>query len=350
MEIKQYLNARKKLYDHLLGFIDNQEDSQSDYLNLISDITNQKITENKNEFENFLHLIVLISSYHHRNLNFYSKIDQILSYLSKKITQTFSNSEIFNIFSQNKRVLFFLIKNEIFKVEQELMKLIKSRYFHQYLAEFNKSDAKHVQKKEIGENDSYICEIIRKDSLDEFIIYINENNCSLANTIKPSIYETNSFLINKKVDFLDYAIFFGSIKIVKYMLANGLKLTDHLWPFAIHSNNPEIISLFEENNVIPQQNKISLYLLKLSIMCHHNDIANYIQENYIQNNNVFHKNSQAYSFLFFNYAKNAESEIDNNLFLHACKCNYFELVKLLLNDVNIDINYNIITKKKSLFY
>ena len=65
------------------------------------------------------------------------------------IDQIFLNSEIFNIFSHNK---------DIFIDEQNLMKLIKSRYFHQYLAEFNGSYEKHVQKKEIGENNSYICE------------------------------------------------------------------------------------------------------------------------------------------------------------------------------------------------
>ena len=30
------------------------------------------------------------------------------------------------------------------------------------------------QKCEIGENDSYICSLIRKDSIEEFITYVNE--------------------------------------------------------------------------------------------------------------------------------------------------------------------------------
>ena len=42
MEIEQYLNARTMPNNHLLDFIDNRDDSQTDYTNLIEDINNQQ--------------------------------------------------------------------------------------------------------------------------------------------------------------------------------------------------------------------------------------------------------------------------------------------------------------------
>ena len=342
MEVDEYLNERKMLSIHLLDFIENYDYSQEDYTNLIIDINNQKITENKKELELFLHLLLLIANNHHRNSSFFSKIDQILMYLIPTITQTFSNTEIFNIFHKNYRVLLFLIKNDVFKVDEKLMNSVHDLNFHQYFAETNKTDDKHSYKKEIGENDLHICELIRNDSIDEFIIYINQTNYILTNRINYSIYETHSFLMNKSLTLLEYAVFFGSINIVKYLLLHEFKLDESLWLFAIHSNNAEIIQLLEEQqNIIPNNEKKSQGYLEESIKCHHNNIATYIQNNYIQSDKKFHKNALLYSFRFFNYAKMAEYEINNLLFLYACQYKYVELVKLLLNNDKIDINYRL---------
>ena len=68
----------------------------------------------------------------------------------------------------------------------------------------------------VGENDSYICELIRKDSLDDFIIFLNQNRIPFDCEIEPSIYETNLFLLNKsEIKLIEYAVFFGSIS-MKY--------------------------------------------------------------------------------------------------------------------------------------
>ena len=57
----------------------------------------------------------------------------------------------------------------------------------------------------------------------------------------------------------------------------------------------------------------------------------------------FGKNILFQNFHFYNYAKLYEYEIDNNFFLYACKYDYIELVKLLLNDQRIDINFTLET-------
>ena len=59
---------------------------------------------------------------------------------------------------------------------------------------------------------------------------------------------------------------------------NNVKLTSSLWIYAIHSRNAELIHLLEENG-IESEDKTFEECLKESIKCHHNDIANYIKEN-----------------------------------------------------------------------
>lgn len=47
------------------------------------------------------------------------------------------------------------------------------------------------EMREIGENENYICELIRKDMIEDFITYVNRNKLELDLTIDDSIFETN---------------------------------------------------------------------------------------------------------------------------------------------------------------
>ncbi|KAK8876044.1 hypothetical protein M9Y10_006228 [Tritrichomonas musculus] len=341
MDAKQYLNQRKILHNHLLDFLDNQNDCEANFSILITYINNLKITENKNEFWIFLELILMISNNHHRSPNFMNKLDQVLSYFGPKIKQTFSNLEIFNTFSKNKRLLHFLIKNNIFENDDIYMNKITNQYFREYFLGENVSDPRHKEKKEAGENDLEICQIIREDQIDEFVIYTNQRNYSLKNKIKLSIYETNSFLKHKReLTLLEYAFFCGSIQIIKYLMINGLKLESKLWLFAIHSNNPEVIRLLEDDRIQLTEKEYQR-CLEESVKCHHNEIASYISEYYIKDDKRIRRNPLIYSFKFFNYEKMAECELNSMFLLYACEYNYIELVKVLLNDEKIDINYTI---------
>lgn len=135
----------------------------------------------------------------------------------------------------------------------------------------------------IGENDGFLCKLIREDAVEEFIIYVNRNNISRNATINPSIYETNSFLLKKKIQYnislIEYTAFFGSIQIFTFLKNENVELKSSLWPFVIHSKNAELIHLLEDNHfelTIDQT-------LKESIKCHHNDVVNYFLDNYFQN-------------------------------------------------------------------
>ena len=137
------------------------------------------------------------------------------------------------------------------------------------------------EKRKIGENDSYICTLIRNDSVQDFISYINKKNISISSIIEPSIFETNSFLNEKKPSLIEYAAFFGATAIFQYLYRNIGKVDDSLYLYALHSNN----SFFYENhirsnNIKPKDMSYEEAFLEC-LKCHHNDFARFIQDNLI---------------------------------------------------------------------
>ena len=93
----------------------------------------------------------------------------------------------------------------------------------------------YEEKRKIGENDSLISKLIREDSVEEFVSFINKTNFSLLSIINPSIFETNRFLINKKLTLIEYAAFYRSIQIFHFLYMNKVDLSSSLWIYAIHS-------------------------------------------------------------------------------------------------------------------
>ena len=146
------------------------------------------------------------------------------------------------------------------------------------------------ENRKIGENDYEICKLIRKDLIEDFIVCVNKNCYSVDSTINPSIYETNNFLLkNENTTLIEYAAFFGSIQIFNYLRNNGAEFDLWLWLYGVHGQNPEIINFLEENKTLPKTDeeeeesvKMSFEgIFKESIKCHHIDVANYIQDNYL---------------------------------------------------------------------
>ena len=84
------------------------------------------------------------------------------------------------------------------------------------------------ERRREGENDSFLCEIIRKQETKEFIVHVNRTNLSLESYIEASIFETNELLLknNKEIKIIEYAAFYGSNEIVRYMHRNHFVLCD----------------------------------------------------------------------------------------------------------------------------
>ena len=381
MNIKEHIEKMKIIQRDLLEFVEKESNTEENYENFIKIINDHKIIEDQHKFQSVLRLISQIGNEHRRVYDFIYKIERILEHFKKDITKHFSNSEIFKIFENNKRILLFLIQEKVIIIDEYVVSRITSNkyyekdypeYFAPEIKDFltdefimkysnqNKclknEDFINKIKKEIpedfynkrkeGENDSFLCSLIRKDDGKEFGVYINRHNLSFDSTIEESIFETNPLLMNKKnIELIEYASFFGSNEIIKYIEINGeVELTSSIWRFAIHSENAELIKYLEDKNISPPLNDYET-ILRESIKCHHNDVANYIIYNLIseedlQNNieNKYYNNLYRYAVEYDNYCFFPENIKNKNLFFYLCLFNYYTLVKIYLEEGNIDIN------------
>lgn len=210
-----YIEKMKYIYEIIIDYLE-AEDALAEtrsFENLFKYFQEQKIRENKYDLKEILHIIIRISNNHHRTINFSEKIEKVLTSFQDDIKQTFSIWEIFNIFKSSKRMLLFLFENNILIPDKNIFHILKQekyekmnylQFFNIEFNQFKKFKAIEFdtelfkQKRKIGENDDILCNLIRNDLIKEFIILFNKINFSLNLEIESSIFETNSFLIDKK--------------------------------------------------------------------------------------------------------------------------------------------------------
>ena len=240
----------------------------------------------------------------------------------------------------------FLAKENIGKY-RSLDELLRTNEFIEKEEEVRTNEHFYEKRRE-GENDDKLCQLIRNNEIKEFITFTEQRNLQLESKIKYSIFETNHLLIFKdKISLIEYASFYGSIDIIKYMQMKGVELTSSMWIYAIHSRNAELIKYLEDNHVSPPENDYEK-ILQESIRCHHNDVSSYIIDNLIkeedlQNSieNTYYGNFYRYAVESYNYCFFPTDMKYKNMFLYLCEYEYYTLVKLYLTEGNIDINATI---------
>lgn len=221
--MKQNSEYMKIIQESILAFLDDDttdgnEDKNLDDLKIIKD--NQKLKA-------LLHIISTISKYHFRTPHFFDKLENIINQYKSQILKSFTNQEIFEIFKNSKRILLFLFNEKILIPDKSIFDFIsqpeykKMGYIDYFLPEFSKfvynKSIVHIElfneKRKNGENDCYLAQLIRNDSIIEFIKYVNENNISLLSEINISIFETNLILLKKNnISLIEYAAFFVHFK------------------------------------------------------------------------------------------------------------------------------------------
>lgn len=304
MEVQESISNRKELYTYFINLIDSDDDDQSNCLSFIDICERKKIKEKREEFIYLVKMIIKVSENHYRKANFFDQIERIILYFKDEIKQTFSNFEFYFLCKNNKRMLYFIFKEKIIEFDDmissdlknilcpywkinylfflnELKSIESAKIIRKYEKELLQYEQIELdmfdEKRKIGENDSSICKLIRNDSVEEFITFINHYNLKPTKKIKPSVFETNSFLISKnEITLIQYAAFFGAIQIFRYLVMNNAVLDKSIWLYAIHSNNGELIHMIEEIGIKPEYEEC----MKESIKCHHNNIANYFCEMY----------------------------------------------------------------------
>lgn len=403
MDFKEISEKMKSIHETLLNYIDHEGPSEDNFENLKIIFEDPHTQENKYALISIFHLITKISTNHYRGSSFFDKIDKILKYLEYPMKKYFSQREIFNIFKSNKRILLFLVEESIITFDRyivskitkeykyvkafypqffqpELQPFINEKWFptrktvffalkddYEYLNAIRKDlPDNFYENRKRGENHNYICELIRRDAVEEFVAYVTKTNYSLDATIEESIYETHSFLINKQksknvakifvplrpkkydnskeMTLIKYAAFFGSIQIFRFLKNNGISLTSFIWPYVIHSNNADIFHILEECHVQPEYsedgNTFNQYYIE-AIKCHHNDFAKYIKETY----SLF-ANAKKY-FLnmikYHNYDLIDFDSFDKSMFFYFCRYGYTSIVSEFLKSKDIDVNILIVS-------
>ncbi|KAK8844304.1 hypothetical protein M9Y10_024516 [Tritrichomonas musculus] len=355
-EMQKYIEEQKQIYNCLMAFLENSEDNAEDFQKLVSTVKLYNHEKDREKFEQSLRLITDVANYYSNSSAFYEKIFHILSIFKEQINQTFTNIEIFKIFQSNKKILLFLYVEQIitidYKVFNEIVQInepngcrychffypeIKSLSFYgkekiqQIEEELFQSDSKSYEnffnKRHEGENESYICSLIRNDSIHEFVYYVTSFNIPLDKKIEASLFETNLYLIENSCSLIEYSAFFGSIKIFLY-LASKVILKPSLWLFAIHSGEFKMIHFLEDLNINPPNNSYeSCY--KESIKCHHYEITDYFANNLLNVPNENEVISNIFCFHNYLYYPSSITKSDEFFYLCSSHCNY--LAELYLN-------------------
>ncbi|KAK8853002.1 hypothetical protein M9Y10_018000 [Tritrichomonas musculus] len=365
-----YLDEMKKIQENILEFLESESNTENIFKNLKQIFNEIKIYDDQHKLKSLLHLLTKIAENHRRNPNFFNKIEQILSIFKEQIKKYFSNWEIFTIFKGNKKILLFLIEEHVINIDENIAKeittkkkyrkskypqyfapeikyLLKANWFPRYdnlIKQINEEIPEDFYElRKIGEEDRFICKLIQKDSIKEFIVHVNQTNLPLTTSFEPSIYETNSFLAEKsQISLIEYAAFCGSIQIFNFLKTNGVQIEQSLLNYSIHGKNAGIFHFCEENIKIEDnycsllfcENVSCIELFEESIKCHHNDFANYLLSNYaVPEDLVLDYLIENYNFEFMQ-----SNLINEDSFLLLCKFDYYIFAEFLLKNKNIDIN------------
>ena len=359
MNFDEYINKMQNVQNILLQFIEGEDDKDDKFQELIQLLDDSKIRENSYEFRSFLHLLIKVSKNHHRHSEFFNDFERIINFLKDDIQKQFSNNEIFTIFKGNLKILLFLIQSQIVTPNRYISLNTNANYFYPEVKDFiqqipEKFEGKKIideipekfeENRQKGENESHICELIRNNSITEFVTYTNQINFNLSLPIEKSLFETNSFLKDKEVSLIEYAAFYGSINIFQYLKMKGAKLTPSLWLYAIHSNNPEMIHLLESLEIEPEDKSYQECFIE-SIKCHHNRIATYIQNSHLQNEKENSKEVAIQCLKYYNFQFLQNDQIDKSLLFKLIQYDYCQIVEVLLREKDIDVNEFFVTKEE----
>lgn len=209
MSIEETIEEMKTVQRALLAFLENESGIDENLKKLFKILDNDQTINDNHEFELLLRLINTIGNQHQHVDHFITKNEQILSHFKNNIKNFFTNAEIFEIFQNNKRILLFLIEEQIITIDEYIVSQItKDKFIQMKYAEYFSPEIKpflttdfiikhfhankslqnahfideikkdvsndFYKKRKEGQNDNYLCELIRLDKIDEFIVFFNQ--------------------------------------------------------------------------------------------------------------------------------------------------------------------------------
>lgn len=364
MELNEIINQKRELHSLVFQYLTNEKDEDDQYQLLLATIERQKIRESLSELRDLILSILIISNIP-RQVSF-QKVSKLILILTEDLKK-FLNSdvELFNFFIKNKRILLLLHENKYFSFDQQIINNMKSQnlnykfseYFYPEIKSMIDPEDKKLIEEELfslgpnifsefeekrlkGENETYICELIRNDSIEQFIEYVSRTNFPLSKKLNHSIFETNHFLIKNQPTPIEYAAFYGSVQICKFLILKDVSLeTENVALFAINGGNFDVIHMLESKQIDTK----SFNCLGEAIKCRHEDIFNYIVENTNEDKKVMDENIVKSCLEYHNFT--FLPDVQDNFFFYLCFYNYDGLVNIFLKQKEKEINDKIKSTK-----
>ena len=377
MELKDYITRMKMLYSALLEYIDSDDDSPESFQEFAAFLKGNDFGGNADELRTILNLISKVSKHHRGGRNQTAKLKKVIAYFLPVIKQTLSNLDLFRIFRGSRLLVLFLFDEQAVRVDEEVAYLVSQKvgmhglnFFYPEVKRFLtkngkygpiiasnttiKKDETFERKRREGENDSQICSLIREDSLEEFVRKFCEEKRSPSDEVPPSLFETHPMLIKKKATLIEYSAFFGSRRVLGYLLEHksdeGGAIEDcdeSLWLFAVCSGSAEVIHLLEEHGMAPGDG-VYAGCLSESVKCHHNGIARYIASKMEAEGEDVEAGMSVNFFSSYNFEFFPQDFADyESAFENACQYDYVTIVKILLDTGKLDLREILVRKSIS---
>ncbi|OHS95398.1 hypothetical protein TRFO_10537 [Tritrichomonas foetus] len=272
---------------------------------------------------------------------------QLLTHLSARTKFLFEKHEVSSLFN-NKAALLVLLENGLITKD-----LIKEK-FTVYPNELNffypeiegtekPKNIKMIENDELrvyGLNPDQIAESIRNDDLKAFQSATARLQ-TLNTLIRASRYETFDFVSNfgKRPSLIEYAAFFGSINVFKYLLEKGVEAGSTLPEFAAAGGNVEIIHLLEEDKTLPIGQECNLTAIEFF----HRDLNEYFSNLNYENSPILNilVSIEHYNMRYFlnNILTEDLSKEDYELcLLYAVNSQNIDVLNLILTVPGIDVN------------
>lgn len=251
----------------------------------------EKFLSSKKEF---MKLITTIQTALFTHYSYYDLYEKLIEQLFPYIKKFFTSDEIYYFSILNKIKLFFY-KNGLINIDTIIHKAKAFRtvsfIFAYEIYQERREDFNYI----FGSKESFLKEVnfpnfesflefrdkwtnndpitisIREDDADKLREIISKNNLNYDLEIPYSLFEDISCFFKKKSmpKMIDYAAFYGSVNVFKYLLMNDSKITEKTLEFAVYGGSYEIIHILESAKC-PYSDA-----LEASIRVHNNELYDY---------------------------------------------------------------------------
>lgn len=117
----------KEFYTSLLDIIETDGDFNSEFDNFRKIIYKSHFFKNSSQIDELFYSILKIAENHHRTTTFFTRIEQILTFILKN-GKTITLVDFHKFYQSNKRITFFLFQKKLIIPSKSLLDEIKSSY------------------------------------------------------------------------------------------------------------------------------------------------------------------------------------------------------------------------------